>query len=170
MPTPGRAAVREDASSAPLAGVFTVPTGAAPQAFRPSRARAPCGCGGHGPRAAATTPPSDEGNAMAKITYKHPDGTATVVDVHAPDTVMRGAKLNGVDGIEAQCGGAAQCGTCHVYVDPAGAVPLPAMDEVEDDVLYTTASPRTAHSRLSCQLPVTEAMDGLVVHLPERQT
>ncbi|MFJ4961883.1 2Fe-2S iron-sulfur cluster-binding protein [Streptomyces sp. NPDC088729] len=117
----------------------------------------------------ATTPPSDEGNAMAKITYKQPDGTATVVDVHPPDTVMRGARLNGIDGIEAQCGGAAQCGTCHVYVDATNSLPLPGIDEIEDDVLYTTASPRTEHSRLSCQLPVSEEMDGLVVHLPESQ-
>lgn len=107
---------------------------------------------------------------MAKITYKHPDGTETVVDVRAPDTVMRGAKLNNIDGIEAQCGGSAQCGTCHVYVDGGGSVPLPPMDEVEDDVLYGTACPRRATSRLSCQLPVSEEMDGLVVQLPEAQS
>ncbi|MGA5557657.1 2Fe-2S iron-sulfur cluster-binding protein [Streptomyces lavendulocolor] len=107
---------------------------------------------------------------MAKITYKHPNGTVTIVDVEAPNTVMRGAKLNGVEGIEAQCGGSAQCGTCHVYVDEANELPLPEMDSVEDDVLYGTACERTEHSRLSCQLPVTEAIDGLVVHLPEAQS
>ncbi|MEU3557272.1 2Fe-2S iron-sulfur cluster-binding protein [Streptomyces fragilis] len=107
---------------------------------------------------------------MAKITYKHPNGTVTVVDVEAPNTVMRGAKLNNVDGIEAQCGGSAQCGTCHVYVDSANTLPLPAMDEVEDDVLYGTACERTEFSRLSCQLPVTEELDGLLVHLPEAQS
>ncbi|MFB7714603.1 2Fe-2S iron-sulfur cluster-binding protein [Streptomyces sp. NPDC056105] len=107
---------------------------------------------------------------MAKITYQHPNGTVTVVDVEAPNTVMRGAKLNNVDGIEAQCGGSAQCGTCHVYVDEASTVVLPEMDPVEDDVLYGTACERTQHSRLSCQLPVTEALDGLLVHLPEAQS
>ncbi|MEU6658624.1 2Fe-2S iron-sulfur cluster-binding protein [Streptomyces sp. NPDC046821] len=107
---------------------------------------------------------------MAKITYKHPNGTVTVLDVEAPDTVMRAAKLNNVDGIEAQCGGSAQCGTCHVYVDAESTVRLPAMDPVEDDVLYGTACERTGFSRLSCQLPVSEEMDGLLVHLPEAQS
>ncbi|MER0443384.1 2Fe-2S iron-sulfur cluster-binding protein [Streptomyces sp. Edi4] len=107
---------------------------------------------------------------MAKITYKHPNGTVTVVDVTAPNTVMRGAKLNDVDGIEAQCGGSAQCGTCHVYIDEANTLPLPEMDSVEDDVLYGTACPRQDSSRLSCQLPVSDALDGLLVHLPEAQS
>jgi 2Fe-2S ferredoxin len=106
---------------------------------------------------------------MAKITFRHPGGTETVVDVQAPNTVMRAAKINNVVGIEAQCGGSAQCGTCHVYVDEANMVPLPPMDDVEDDVLYGTACPRRATSRLSCQLPVSEAIDGLLVHLPETQ-
>ncbi|MFP8961186.1 2Fe-2S iron-sulfur cluster-binding protein [Streptomyces nanhaiensis] len=107
---------------------------------------------------------------MAKITYKHPNGTDTVVDVPSPNTVMRGAKINNIDGIEAQCGGSAQCGTCHVYVDEANALPLPPMHESEDDVLYGTACPRRPNSRLSCQLPVTDEIDGLVVHLPEAQS
>jgi ferredoxin, 2Fe-2S len=106
---------------------------------------------------------------MATITYRHPNGAETVVEVHAPNTVMRGAKINNVDGIEAQCGGSAQCGTCHVYIDEANTLPLPAMDEVEDDVLYGTACPRRPNSRLSCQLRVSEEIDGLVVHLPETQ-
>ncbi|MBW1602509.1 (2Fe-2S)-binding protein [Streptomyces sp. JJ66] len=106
---------------------------------------------------------------MAKITFKHPDGAETVVDVTPPNTVMRAAKLHGVDGIVAQCGGSAQCGTCHVYVSPDNEVPLPRMDAVEDDVLYGTYSPRRETSRLSCQLPVSDELDGLVVHLPEGQ-
>ncbi|MCI0383433.1 2Fe-2S iron-sulfur cluster-binding protein [Streptomyces sp. CNQ085] len=107
---------------------------------------------------------------MAKITYKHPNGTETIVDVAAPNTVMRGAKINNIDGIEAQCGGSAQCGTCHVYVDEANTLPLPEMHESEDEVLYGTACPRRDNSRLSCQLPVSEEIDGLVVHLPEAQS
>ncbi|MEU5537380.1 2Fe-2S iron-sulfur cluster-binding protein [Streptomyces sp. NPDC020362] len=107
---------------------------------------------------------------MARITYQHPNGTVTTVDVTAPNTVMRAAKLNNIDGIEAQCGGSAQCGTCHVYVDEASAVPLPEMDSVEDDVLYGTACPRQDNSRLSCQLPVSEEIDGLLVRLPEAQS
>lgn len=106
---------------------------------------------------------------MAKITYIHPDGTTSVVDVTAGDSVMRGAVLNGVNGIVAQCGGGASCGTCHVYVDKDNTKPLPEMHPVEDELLYCTASPRLDNSRLSCQIPVTDDIDGLVVHLPEKQ-
>ncbi|WP_433547506.1 2Fe-2S iron-sulfur cluster-binding protein [Streptomyces sp. CA-294286] len=106
---------------------------------------------------------------MARITYRSQDGTETVVDVRPPDSVMRGAKLNNIAGIVAQCGGSAQCGTCHVFVDEANTLPLPPMHEVEDDVLYGTADPRRGTSRLSCQLTVSEDMDGLVVHLPKAQ-
>ncbi|WP_055586896.1 2Fe-2S iron-sulfur cluster-binding protein [Streptacidiphilus griseoplanus] len=107
---------------------------------------------------------------MARITYKHPNGTETVLEVPAPNTVMRGAKINNVVGIEAQCGGSAQCGTCHVYIDEACTVSLPEMADDEDEVLYGTASPRRDSSRLSCQLQISDALDGLVVHLPERQS
>jgi 2Fe-2S ferredoxin len=107
---------------------------------------------------------------MPKITYRGHDGTETIVDVPVPNTVMRGAKINNIDGIEAQCGGSAQCGTCHVYIDEANTVELPEMHESEDDVLYGTASPRQDNSRLSCQLAVTDAIDGLVVQLPEKQS
>ncbi|BET45139.1 hypothetical protein RGQ21_01210 [Kitasatospora aureofaciens] len=110
-----------------------------------------------------------EEGTMAKITYKHPDGTETVLEVTAPNTVMRGAKLNNVEGIVAQCGGSAQCGTCHVYIDEGNTLPLPEMHEAEDDVLYGTAAERRPTSRLSCQLPVSEAIDGLIVHLPTTQ-
>jgi 2Fe-2S ferredoxin len=84
---------------------------------------------------------------------------------------MRGAVLNGVEGIVGQCGGGAMCGTCHVYVDEDCGVRLPAMKPVEDELLYGTASPRQDNSRLSCQLKVTNSneLDGLVVHLPEKQ-
>ncbi|WP_377270011.1 2Fe-2S iron-sulfur cluster-binding protein [Peterkaempfera sp. SMS 1(5)a] len=107
---------------------------------------------------------------MARITYKHPNGTETVLEVPAPNTVMRGAKINNLEGIEAQCGGSAQCGTCHVYIDEACTVRLPEMADDEDEVLYGTASPRRDSSRLSCQLQISDALDGLVVHLPERQS
>lgn len=105
---------------------------------------------------------------MATITYVGADGTTTVLDVDPGDTVMRAAVLNGVDGIVAQCGGGASCGTCHVYVEPAGRADLPAMHAVEDELLHGTAAPRRPGSRLSCQLPADD-LDGLVVHLPERQ-
>ncbi|GLZ55378.1 2Fe-2S iron-sulfur cluster-binding protein [Actinomycetospora sp. NBRC 106378] len=105
---------------------------------------------------------------MATITYVQPDGRPVTLTVDDGESVMRGAVLNGVDGILAQCGGGASCGTCHVYVaDPAPA--LPPMHAVEDELLYGTAAPRRDTSRLSCQLPVDDRLDGLVVHLPDRQ-
>ena len=106
---------------------------------------------------------------MPKITYTQPDGVQSVVDVNEGDSVMRGAVLNGVPGIVAQCGGGASCGTCHVYVDRDNTKPLPEMHPVEDELLHCTSSPRQDNSRLSCQLPVSAELDGLVVHVPETQ-
>lgn len=103
---------------------------------------------------------------MAKITYKHPDGTATVVDVPVGRTVMTGAVANGISGIVAECGGGATCGTCHVFIDRDNTKPLPPLHDLEDELLEVTTSERDERSRLSCQLPVCEEMDGLVVHLP----
>lgn len=106
---------------------------------------------------------------MARITYVQPNGSARTVDVPSGNTVMRGAVINSVDGIVGRCGGGAMCGTCHVYVDEGSKVPLPSMHAVEDELLYDTAAERKANSRLSCQLPVTDAVDGLVVNLPIKQ-
>lgn len=106
---------------------------------------------------------------MAKITYVHPDGTTSVIDVPKGDSVMRGARLNGVNGIVAQCGGGASCGTCHVYVVDIDTWTLPKMHGVEDEILHCTACPREDNSRLSCQIPVTDELDGLVVNMPETQ-
>jgi 2Fe-2S ferredoxin len=82
---------------------------------------------------------------------------------------MEGAIKNGVDGIVAECGGACQCGTCHVYVEEQFLAKLPPMQDDENEMLNTTASPRRANSRLGCQIPVTKDLDGLVVHTPETQ-
>jgi ferredoxin, 2Fe-2S len=106
---------------------------------------------------------------VAKITYRDADGTSTVVDVAEGNSVMRGAVINGLKGIVGECGGGAMCATCHVYVEAGNRVPLPAVSGIEDELLFTTACPRRDTSRLSCQLPVTPAIDGLVVDLPERQ-
>jgi 2Fe-2S ferredoxin len=105
---------------------------------------------------------------MATITYRHPDGGETVLDVPCGSTVMRGALTHGVAGIEAECGGDAACATCHVYVEHSP-VALPAIDPVEDEMLECTASPRRPNSRLSCQLRVTEELHSLVVLLPPSQ-
>ncbi|WP_042410955.1 2Fe-2S iron-sulfur cluster-binding protein [Streptacidiphilus carbonis] len=106
---------------------------------------------------------------MPQITYVAADSTERTLDVSAGLSVMRGAVMNDVDGIAAQCGGSAQCATCHVYVDPKAVAALEEMDEEEDDMLGYTACERRPNSRLSCRLQVTDALDGLVVHLPERQ-
>ncbi|POX52022.1 ferredoxin [Streptomyces sp. Ru71] len=106
---------------------------------------------------------------MPKITYVAVDGTERAIDVPVGTSVMRGAVFNDVEGIVAQCGGNMQCATCHVFVDEACLDKLQPAQPAEDDMLDFTACPRRPNSRLSCQLKVTEAMDGLVVHLPERQ-
>lgn len=106
---------------------------------------------------------------MPKITYISARGTERTVDVPVGTSVMRGAVFNDVEGIVAQCGGNAQCATCHVYVDDTAVGTLDPMRPGEDRLLDYTVCPRRPTSRLSCQLKVTEAMDGLIVHTPERQ-
>ncbi|MCA2009915.1 2Fe-2S iron-sulfur cluster-binding protein [Pararhodobacter sp. CCB-MM2] len=106
---------------------------------------------------------------MVKITYIEFDGKEHVIDVAEGLTVMEGARDNGVQGIEADCGGACACSTCHVYVDPAWVEKLPAKDPMEEDMLDFAYEPDPTTSRLTCQLKVTAALDGLVVRMPERQ-
>jgi 2Fe-2S ferredoxin len=83
---------------------------------------------------------------------------------------MQAAVTNGVDGIVGECGGSAMCATCHVYVDEAFLDRLEPMSELEDELLESTASPRLPNSRLGCQISLTNALDGLVVKVPDRQT
>jgi 2Fe-2S ferredoxin len=106
---------------------------------------------------------------MPKITYVHTDGSREEIDVPVGTSVMRGAILNGIDGIVAECGGEMMCATCHVYVEPDQLPLTPAQSDDEKAMLEFTASERKPSSRLSCQLVVTPEMDGLVVHLPEAQ-
>jgi 2Fe-2S ferredoxin len=106
---------------------------------------------------------------MAKITYVELSGTEHVVDVANGMTVMEGARDNNIPGIEADCGGACACSTCHVYVDPAWVEKLPAKDDMEEDMLDFAYQPDPARSRLTCQLKVTDALDGLRVQMPEKQ-
>ena len=106
---------------------------------------------------------------MPKITYVHTDGAREELEVAEGTSVMQAATAHGIDGIVAECGGNCMCATCHVYVEPSQLALLPAMSEEEDALLDGTASDREANSRLSCQLSVTPAMNGLVVNLPERQ-
>ena len=106
---------------------------------------------------------------MPSITYVHPDGARDVIEVPVGTSVMRGAILNNVDGIVAECGGEMMCATCHVYVDAPYLGRTPPRSDDEKAMLEFTASERKPTSRLSCQLVVTPEMDGLVVYLPETQ-
>jgi 2Fe-2S ferredoxin len=106
---------------------------------------------------------------MPDITFIHPDGSEEGFE--APDGVslMQAATGFGVRGIVADCGGAALCATCHVIVDPAWADRLPAPQDDERAQLEATAVPCEPTSRLACQIRLGSALQGLVVHLPERQ-
>ena len=106
---------------------------------------------------------------MPNVTYVSPDGTLKTVEVKSGTRVMQAAVANDVDGIVAECGGNMQCATCHVYVDEAFFDLLPVRSPGEDEMLDETACERKPNSRLSCQLPLTPELDGLVVHLPESQ-
>ena len=106
---------------------------------------------------------------MAKITYVEFNGKRHEVEVRNGLTVMEGARDNGIPGIDADCGGACACSTCHVYVDPAWVAKLPKKSEMEADMLDFAWEPDPARSRLTCQIKVTPEVDGLVVHMPEKQ-
>ena len=106
---------------------------------------------------------------MAKITYIEHNGTEHQIDVASGSTVMEGARDNNIPGIEADCGGACACSTCHVYVHPNWVDKLPSMDDMEEDMLDFAYEPDPARSRLTCQLEVTDALNGLVVQMPEKQ-
>jgi len=107
---------------------------------------------------------------MPQVTYVSHDGKSTTLDVPLGTSVMQAATLQGLDGIVAECGGSCMCATCHVYVNEDQLSKLPEMELGEDAMLDGTASPRKSNSRLSCQLVMTPAMDGLVVTMPETQT
>lgn len=106
---------------------------------------------------------------MPKITYIEHNGTPHEVEVPVGHTVMEGARDNGINGIEADCGGACACSTCHVYVDEAWLSKLPKKEAMESDMLDFAYEPDPVRSRLTCQIQVTEDLDGLVVNMPERQ-
>ncbi|MEM8870842.1 MAG: 2Fe-2S iron-sulfur cluster-binding protein [Pseudomonadota bacterium] len=106
---------------------------------------------------------------MAKITYIEHNGTEHTVEVANGLSVMEGARDNQIPGIEADCGGACACSTCHVYVDPNWVDRLEPKEAMEEDMLDFAWQPDPARSRLTCQLKVSDALDGLVVQMPEKQ-
>jgi 2Fe-2S ferredoxin len=107
---------------------------------------------------------------MPKVTYIGADGARSDVDVPVGENVMRGALYNGVDGIVGECGGGLSCATCHCYVDEAWTATVGGpSSQAEEELLESAAAEVKPSSRLSCQIEMTEAYDGLVVHLPEKQ-
>lgn len=103
---------------------------------------------------------------MPKIIYITPDGARNEVMVENGYSVMEGAINNNIPGIVAECGGACACATCHSYVDEAWLDRMPVMDDMEDSML-DAAFERKSNSRLTCQLEMSDEMDGLVVHVAE---
>lgn len=105
---------------------------------------------------------------MPKITYIEHDGTEHKVDGDVGSTVMNVALDNLVPGIDADCGGECSCATCHVMIDQAWMPKVGEPSEAEESMLDLNPE-RVSNSRLSCQIPVTEELDGLIVNLPEFQ-
>ena len=106
---------------------------------------------------------------MAKITYIEHNGTNHTVDVQNGLTVMEGAVQNDIPGIDADCGGAMACATCHVYVEEKWLDNLPKAEDAEVDMIDMAYEPKK-NSRLSCQIIVSDELDGLEVTTPEKQS
>ena len=103
---------------------------------------------------------------MPTVVFVDSDDNRKEVSVDVGYTVMEAAVNNGIDAILAECGGACACATCHSYIDPAWVSKLPPMDDMEDSML-DAAYERKNNSRLTCQIEMTEELDGLVVHVAE---
>ena len=107
-------------------------------------------------------------HSMPKITYITHDDQSHTIEVQNGLTVMEGAVQNDIPGIDADCGGGMACATCHVYVKEEWLDKLPKKEDGEEDMLDMAFEPKK-NSRLSCQLIVSDQLDGLVVNLPEKQ-
>ena len=105
---------------------------------------------------------------MSKVTYIEKDGKSHTIDIQNGLTVMEGAIQNNIPGIDADCGGSMACATCHVYVKEEWFNKVNTKSEGEDDMLDQAYEPNK-HSRLSCQISVSDDIDGLIVNLPEKQ-
>lgn len=105
---------------------------------------------------------------MYRVTFIDADGLAKELTANEGQSVMSVAVANGIDQILAECGGSCACGTCHCYVDETWTEKLPAADDSEQGMIECLMNP-TTRSRLTCQLKMSAALDGLVVHLPREQ-
>jgi 2Fe-2S ferredoxin len=106
---------------------------------------------------------------MPEVTFIHPDGSRDVIDIPEGTSVMHGSISNGLKGIIGECGGSAMCATCHVYIEQVFLDKLFPISPAEEAMLESTSSERKPNSRLGCQIQLTAALNGLVVHLPETE-
>ncbi|WP_413206385.1 2Fe-2S iron-sulfur cluster-binding protein [Rhodospirillum sp. A1_3_36] len=106
---------------------------------------------------------------MTAVTFLLHDGSQKTVDIGDGMSVMQGAILNDIKGIDGDCGGSCSCATCHVYLETPDMAGLPPLSEGEDGLLEGVAAERLPTSRLACQLTVSPALAGLVVRVPDRQ-
>ncbi len=106
---------------------------------------------------------------MAKITYVDYQGNSNTVEVENGLSIMEGAIQNNIPGIDADCGGSMACATCHVYVEEKWLNKLPKAEDGEVDMIDMAFEPKK-NSRLSCQLTVTNELDGIIVTTPEKQS
>jgi 2Fe-2S ferredoxin len=105
---------------------------------------------------------------MPKVTYIEANGQSHEVDLDAGVSLMQGAVDNMIEGIVAECGGSCSCATCHCYIDQQWLDKLEPATEMENDLLECVTEPKD-NSRLSCQILISDDLNGLVVHLPESQ-
>lgn len=105
---------------------------------------------------------------MAKITYITHDGNEHSIDADNGTTVMENAVRNSIPGIEAECGGACACATCHIYIDKDWVDVVGKPEAIEEDML-DFAYEMKPESRLSCQVTVSDKLDGLIIRIPEKQ-
>tara|TARA_B100000214_G_scaffold159330_1_gene114385 strand:+ start:249 stop:569 length:321 start_codon:yes stop_codon:yes gene_type:complete len=106
---------------------------------------------------------------VPKITYIDNEGNSKTIDVENGLSVMEGAIQNNIPGIDADCGGSMACATCHVYVEEKWLNKIQKAEEAEEDMIDMAFEPKK-NSRLSCQLIVSEELDGLIVTTPSKQT
>ena len=106
---------------------------------------------------------------MPKIIFKEKNGSSKTIEVENGLSVMEGAIQNNIPGIDADCGGSMACATCHVYVEEKWLNQLPKAEDAEVDMIDMAYEPKK-NSRLSCQLIVTDELDGLIVTTPSKQT
>ena len=106
---------------------------------------------------------------MPKITYKNNQGKFKTIEVENGLTVMEGAIQNDIPGIDADCGGSMACATCHVYVEEKWFDKIPKAEDAEEDMIDMSYEPKK-NSRLSCQLIVSDELDGLILTTPAKQS